>query len=167
MIPDQSSEKSHMAHRLSAVMTANILSAAVCSFFLILVSMPLAAPAKADLRVCNKSTSQVGISIGYRSETDWQTEGWWNLPSNACETLIPGPLNSRFYYLYMIDYDLGNEFSGPAIMCTDEKEFTILGIRDCIARGYERSGFQEIDTGDHQTWLVEIPPLERQESTSQ
>ena len=120
-------------------------------------------PAQADLRVCNKSTSQVGIAIGYRSEENWQTEGWWNLPGNACETLIPGPLNSRFYYLYMIDYDLGNEFTGPAIMCTDEKEFTIVGIRDCLARGFERSGFQEIDTGDHQTWLVEIPPVESQD----
>lgn len=118
---------------------------------------------RSDLRVCNKSTSQVGISIGYRSGDNWQTEGWWNLPGNACETLIPGPLNSRFYYLYMIDYDLGNEFTGPAIMCTDEQEFTIVGIRDCLARGFERNGFQEIDTGDHQTWLVEIPPIESQD----
>lgn len=155
-------------------MTCRLLTLKLCALYALCVWMLslsaiilfMPAAAHADLRICNKSSSQVGVSIGYRAETDWQTEGWWNLPPSACETILPGPLNSRFYYLYMIDYDLGNEFSGPAIMCTNEKEFTILGIKDCIARGFERSGFQEIDTGDHTTWLVEIPPLEQQDMTS-
>lgn len=115
-----------------------------------------AAPASAELRLCNKTESQVGVAIGYRDKTDWSTEGWWNLPAKTCETLIPGHLASRYYYVYAIDYDQGGEWGGRAFMCTREKEFTIRGIADCIARGYERTGFFEIDTGEQRSWTVQL-----------
>ena len=38
----------------------------------------------------------------------------------------------------------------------DDKEFTITGIEDCVARGYERSGFFEVDTGDQKSWTVQL-----------
>ena len=143
------------------------IAATLIALLGVVALLAVSAPAKADLRICNKSTSQVGVAIGFRASEDWQTEGWWNLPAASCETIIPGPLISRFYYLYAIDYDLGSEFTGSVIMCTDEKKFTIVGIQDCIARGYERNGFREIDTGDHQTWLVEIPALAPSEEGNQ
>ena len=58
-----------------------------------------ASPALADLRICNKTSSRVGISVGYKDDETWKTEGWWNLGPNSCETLLAGPLVSRFYYL--------------------------------------------------------------------
>lgn len=112
--------------------------------------------AKADLRLCNKTESQVGVAIGYREKADWITEGWWNLPANSCETLVPGPLVSRYYYIYAVDYDQFGEWGGRAYMCTREKEFTIHGIEDCVARGYERTGFFEIDTGEQSSWTVQL-----------
>lgn len=115
-----------------------------------------AEPARAELRLCNKTDSQVGIAVGYRNKVDWSTEGWWNLPANSCETLIPGQLASRYYYIYAIDYDQGGEWGGRAFMCTREKEFTISGIADCVARGYERTGFFEIDTGEQRSWTVQL-----------
>ena len=36
---------------------------------------------------------------------------------------------------------------GQAVMCIRDKEFTIRGIGDCLARGYDRTGFFEVDTG--------------------
>ncbi len=115
-----------------------------------------AAPAYADFRLCNKTVSRVGIAIGYKDKDDWVTEGWWNLPPDTCETLVPGPLISRFYYIYAIDYDQGGEWSGKAYMCTRENEFTIRGIADCVARGYEKTGFFEIDTGEQRSWTVQL-----------
>ncbi len=35
---------------------------------------------------------------------------------------------------------------GKSVMCTRNREFTIRGIEDCLARGYDRSGFFEVDT---------------------
>lgn len=113
-------------------------------------------PALADLRICNKSTSRVGISVGYKEDDAWKTEGWWNVAPNACETLLAGPLVARYYYLYAIDYDRGGEWSGRSFMCTQEKTFTIKGIDDCLKRGYERTGFFEIDTGEQRTWTVQL-----------
>ncbi|AXS41855.1 DUF1036 domain-containing protein [Breoghania sp. L-A4] len=122
----------------------------------IFLTFLFASPASAELRLCNKTDSQVGIAVGYRSKVEWSTEGWWNLPANSCETLIPGQLASRFYYIYAIDYDQGGEWGGRAFMCTREKEFTIAGIADCVARGYERTGFFEIDTGEQRSWTVQL-----------
>ena len=45
---------------------------------------------------------------------------------------------------------------GQAVMCTGDKEFTIRGIGDCLARGYDRTGFFEVDTGGQRAWTVEL-----------
>jgi len=39
-------------------------------------------------------------------------------------------------------------------MCTRDKEFTIRGIGDCLARGYGRTGLFEVDTG--RAWTVQL-----------
>ena len=127
--------------------------AALLTVFLSLFS---ASPAQAELRLCNKTESQVGVAIGYRENDDWVTEGWWNLPANSCETLVAGSLVSRFYYIYAVDYDQFGEWGGRAFMCTRGKEFTISGIEDCVARGFERTGFFEIDTGEQSSWTVQL-----------
>ena len=45
---------------------------------------------------------------------------------------------------------------GQAVMCTRYKEFTIRGIGDCLARGYDRTGFFEVDTGGQRAWTVQL-----------
>lgn len=129
-------------------MSALLLAVAATTF--------TAQPARAELRLCNKTESQVGVAIGYREDTEWVTEGWWNLPANSCETLVTGALVSRYYYIYAVDYDQFGEWGGRAFMCTREKEFTINGIEDCVARGFERTGFFEIDTGEQSSWTVQL-----------
>ena len=46
-------------------------------------------------------------------------------------------------------------------MCTRDKEFTIRGIGDCLARGYDRTGFFEVDTGEQRAWTVQLTETER------
>jgi uncharacterized membrane protein len=113
-------------------------------------------PAAADFRLCNNTSSRVGIAIGYKDNEGWTTEGWWNLPARTCETVLKGNLVARYYYVYAIDYDRGGEWMGQAYMCTRDKEFTIRGIGDCLARGYDRSGFFEVDTGEQRAWTVQL-----------
>lgn len=108
------------------------------------------------LRLCNQTGSRVGVAIGYRESRQWITEGWWNVARSTCETLVKGPLVSRFYYVYAVDYDQGGVWGGRAAMCTRDKMFTIRGIEDCVARGYERSGFFEVDTGEQRSWTVQL-----------
>jgi uncharacterized membrane protein len=115
-----------------------------------------AEPAAADFRLCNNTTSRVGISLGYKENEGWNTEGWWNLAARSCETLLRGALVARFYYIYAVDYDRGGEWAGQAFMCTRDKEFTIRGTDDCLARGFDRTGFFEVDTGEQPSWTVQL-----------
>src|SRR6195952_1798881 len=115
-----------------------------------------AVPAAADFRLCNNTASRVGIALGYKDSEGWTTEGWWNVSSRACETLLRGTLVARFYYIYALDYDRGGEWSGQAFMCSRDKEFTIKGTENCLARGFDRTGFFEVDTGEQRAWTVQL-----------
>ncbi|MCB1500773.1 MAG: DUF1036 domain-containing protein [Bauldia sp.] len=108
------------------------------------------------LRLCNKSGSRVGVAIGYKDGRRWTTEGWWNIAASTCETLMAGPLVSRYYYIYALDYDQGGAWGGKAMLCTRDKMFTIHGIEDCVARGFDRSGFFEVDTREQPSWTVQL-----------
>lgn len=120
------------------------------------VLLSLSAPARADMRICNATSGRVGVAIGYLDGPVWVTEGWFNLKPNRCDTIIRGRLGSRYFYVHAVDYDRGGDWSGPNILCTRDVEFSIRGPLDCYARGYERSGFIEIDTGQQADWTVEL-----------
>jgi uncharacterized membrane protein len=132
------------------------------AFFLAVLAAPTVA--QADFRLCNRTQSRVGVAVGYKDNDVWTTEGWWNVGANTCETLMRGPLVARFYYIYALDYDQGGEWAGQALMCTREKEFTIKGIEDCLARGFDRTGFFEVDTGDQRAWTVQLTDANEQPS---
>lgn len=116
--------------------------------------------ARADLRLCNQTNSKISVAIGYKGEENWRTEGWWNftpgVDENPCKVLLSGPLRSRFYYVYAIDISSGGEWAGAAKLCTHQKEFTIDGIKECIPRGYDQTGFFEVDTGKQESWTIQL-----------
>lgn len=76
-----------------------------------------------------------------------------------------GKLVARYYYIYAIDYDRGGEWSGQAFMCSRDKEFTIRGTEDCLARGYDRTGYFEVDTGEQRAWTVQLTDANEQPSS--
>lgn len=121
-------------------------------------------PAQADLRLCNNTGSRVGVALGYKDSEGWTTEGWWNISARSCETLLRGALVARYYYIYAVDYDRGGEWSGRAFMCSREKEFTIRGTENCLARGYDHTGFFEVDTGQQRSWTVQLTETAEQAS---
>jgi len=139
-----------IAWRCTTVIPAHAMAVA----FLLLTAF--AAPALADFRLCNNTGSRVGIALGYKDNDGWISEGWWNVPARTCETLLRGALVARYYYIYAVDYDRGGEWSGHAFMCSREKEFTIRGTDNCLARGYDRTGFFEVDTGEQRSWTVQL-----------
>ncbi len=130
-----------------------LLIAAIAAALLLALS---ARTAKADFRLCNNTGSRVGVALGYKDAEGWTTEGWWNVPSRTCETLLRGALVARYYYIYAVDYDRGGEWSGHAYMCSREKEFTIRGTDNCLARGFDRTGFFEVDTSEQRSWTVQL-----------
>jgi len=132
------------------------LAALALGIFTVLSLAASVRPAAADFRLCNNTGSRVGVAVGYKDADGWTTEGWWNLPSRTCETVLKGNLVARYYYVYAIDYDHGGEWTGRSFMCTRDKEFTIRGIGDCLAHGYDRTGFFEVDTAEQRAWTVQL-----------
>ncbi len=118
--------------------------------------------ARADLKLCNSTASRVGVAIGYQDPTGWATEGWWNIASQTCETLLKGAVPSRFVYVHAVDYDRGGEWGGKNDMCTADKSFAIRGVQECPKRGYKRSGFFEVDTGEAKEWTIRLTDPEGQ-----
>jgi uncharacterized membrane protein len=135
------------------ILRSGILAVLLCPMFLFLA---MGGSAKADMSVCNSTSSRVGVALGYRDQQGWVTEGWWNLKPNQCEKLLSGRLAARYYYVYGVDYDRGGEWAGSSFMCTGDKEFTIRGVENCLARGYDRTGFFEVDTGEQKDWRVQF-----------
>jgi uncharacterized membrane protein len=115
-----------------------------------------AGTAWADLKMCNNTSSRVGVAIGYKDKEGWASEGWWTIEPQKCLTLLKGALIARYYYVYAVDYEKGGSWGGKAMMCIRDKIFTIRGIDDCQARGYQKMGFFEVDTGEETDWTVSL-----------
>jgi len=112
--------------------------------------------AKADFRLCNDTKSLIGVALGYREKEKWITEGWWQIPADTCSSLIDGDLSAQFFYLYAEDADRGGQWRGDVFMCTDDREFRITGVQECFSRGFQKTGFFEIDTGNKDSWMVRL-----------
>jgi uncharacterized membrane protein len=141
---------------MSVVFRASGRRILLASAMLLLAGVAMPGEARADLKLCNSTSSRIGIAIGYKDTTGWVTEGWWNVASHSCETLLKGNLIARYYYVHAVDYDRGGEWRGPAQLCTDDKAFTIQGVDDCTGRGFKQTGFFEVDTNEEQTWTVRL-----------
>ena len=134
-----------------------------------------ALPAKADLKLCNNTTSSVNVAVGYKDKEGWASEGWWKAAPSACVKLLKGPLIARYYYVFAVDLDRtkGGSWGGKAMICTRDKIFTIRGLENCAERGYLKQGFFEVDTGDKIDWTVSLagdkttPPAAAADGTAQ
>lgn len=116
----------------------------------------LSGSASAELKLCNSTSSRIGVAIGYKDKDGWASEGWWNVDSQSCALLIQDKLRARFYYVYAFDYDKGGEWGGVIPMCTNDVEFTIKGIDNCDGRGFKKSNFFEVDTQEQTDWTVKL-----------
>lgn len=140
-----------------------IIAASIGTLF----ALSAGSPAHADFRVCNDTKSLVGVSLGYSLDGNWKTEGWWQVPGETCASILQGELNSRFYYIYAEDADRGGQWRGDIFMCTANKEFEIDGANECFERGFQKTGFFEIDTDNRDSWMVRLTETGQTQSSSE
>lgn len=107
----------------------------------------LAVPAHAGLTVCNKTAHPAKLALGRFNGTQWMSEGWWTVDSRHCTSVISAPLDARYYYLYATDGGPGSWDGSRAFCVSAADAFKIVGRADCAARGFDRKGFFEVDTG--------------------
>ncbi|HXL98525.1 MAG TPA: DUF1036 domain-containing protein [Rhizomicrobium sp.] len=114
-----------------------------------LVLLAGAAPAQAAFTLCNKTGHPAKVALGRFNGTDWGSEGWWTIAPGHCQTLVPGALDARYYYLYASDGGSGTWDGSHGFCVGTADKFAIVGRGDCGARGYARKGFYEVDTGEN------------------
>ena len=119
---------------------------AVLSVLLGVVAMPR--DAHAELNICNETDGRRSFAIAYKDRTKniWRSEGWWNVESGACKTVVKGDLKQRYYYYRAMEKGKGRNV-GKYRFCLTNEVFTIEGEKDCKARGYDSALFSVIDTG--------------------
>lgn len=94
----------------------------------------------------------VGVAIAHSNGMEWISEGWWNIPADGCSVLLQGGLKARYYYLHAVHYEVGGGWEGDRSFCTARRSFTITGRDECSGRGFEATGFFEVDTGESPDW---------------
>jgi len=114
------------------------------------------ASAQAGFKVCNKADLPAKVALGRFDGKTWRSEGWWTIRPGKCETLLSAPLDARYYYLYGTDGGSGTWNGGKGFCTASLGPFSILGRGGCAARGYDRKGFFEIDTGDRPDWTQSL-----------
>ncbi|HVV28651.1 MAG TPA: DUF1036 domain-containing protein [Rhizomicrobium sp.] len=116
----------------------------------------LAGPASAGFNVCNKSNLAARVALGRFDGTQWTSEGWWTIQPKACAGVLTGPLQARYYYLYATDGAAGT-WEGKTFFCVaPDARFRAAGRGNCAARGFDRRGFFEVDTGKNPNWTQSL-----------
>jgi uncharacterized membrane protein len=113
-------------------------------------------PAQAGFKVCNKAHMPAKVAFGHFDGKAWLSEGWWTILPQKCETLLSGPLDARYYYLYGTDGGSGTWDGGTGFCTAAVGPFAIAGRGRCAARGLDRKGFFEVDTSDHTNWIQSL-----------
>ena len=145
-------------------MTAFIRSTVLTLVMVLTTALLGSSLAHAELKLCNATPSRVGIAIGYQDNRGWATEGWWNISAQTCESLLKGPMPSRYIYVYAIDYERGGEWSGDHRMCVTDKSFSIRNAKNCEDRGYRTGKFYEVDTGQASQCTIRLADPDKEKS---
>ena len=133
-----------------------MLSGALKTLFAVAENYPNLKANENFLQLQQELHPGVGVAIGYKDREGWASEGWWTAEPQKCLTLLKGTLIARYYYVYAVDYDKGGSWGGKAMMCIRDKIFTIRGIDSCTERGYQKTGFFEVDTSEEADWTISL-----------
>jgi len=91
-------------------------------------------------QICNKMSETVEVVVGYAvSGGHLQSEGWWSLAPNGCETVINRSKTVDYTtgYLYAKTSKGGRPvINGDQSLCVQNKAFTIRRHQNCEGRNF-------------------------------
>ena len=109
-------------------------------------------PAMASFSVCNATGYPTLVAFGFFDGEEWSSQGWWRIDAEGCAELSSDPLVGRYDYLYAVHEEVGGSWNGNRSFCVGSDAFRIRGRSDCLAQGYDRKGFYQVDTRDATEW---------------
>lgn len=125
------------------------------------LSMTFAESAKAELKVCNKSSSTAYVAVAYETSNDtWLSEGWWRIAKGSCEVVVPGTLDG-YYYLYAGDEDENAIWKGKdkelSFCVKPDEDFKLTMTGDnCSGSGTKKRVFWELDLQGEKSFTQDL-----------
>jgi uncharacterized membrane protein len=118
-----------------------------------LLLVAYAAPAAAELKICNQTDLQLRVAIGAHTAQASEricTKGWYVVKARRCETVVKEPLRYRYYWLAIAKVKQADRDSQTLKLCVhrSKRRFASCASGACKQRHLKAATFRRIDTGE-------------------
>jgi uncharacterized membrane protein len=101
----------------------------------IAASVALAASARAELTLCNRTSYRMDVAIGLEKRANVETRGWFRLDPGQCRQALDGTLDADMVYVHARTPPVYGSaplpLSGQADFCIKNGDFDIANARSC------------------------------------
>jgi uncharacterized membrane protein len=120
-------------------------------------------PARAQLKLCNQTSSVVYAAVGIQQSTQITTRGWTRTIPGVCASIVNEPLSAAAYFVYarsaLSRTTQFRSWSGQFRLCTRDENFGLqmpLGAAACNADGAIMTPFANVATGGAKAWTMTL-----------
>src|SRR5215813_7697254 len=118
----------------------------------------LAAPAHADLQLCNRASYVVEAAIGIEDKGSAATRGWFRVDPGQCRSVMQGKVEAERMYVHARAFPVYGASpaaqAGHADLCIAEGTFLIAGARHCTKPGQRLVRFTEVKPSETEQGLT-------------
>ena len=132
---------------------------------LMAIGMCLAAlPARADYRLCNRTSYVLDAALAIESNGATATQGWFRILPGICTTILSGAWTGERYFLHTRTPDFYGEVPDPQsisrMFCIGRETFLIAGAENCDPQSGQLAPFSEVlPDRDAQTTTTELTDI--------
>lgn len=99
-----------------------------------------------QFELCNTSSSNISVAIGYHENGIWVSEGWFNIARNDCRTIMNinklSLIKNNNFYLHATGKEFGYSWKGDYAFCVQDAAFSIKNNDDVsCSYGQDRAYF--------------------------
>ena len=118
----------------------------------------LAAPARADLQICNRMSYVVETAIGIEDKGAATTRGWFQLDPGQCRTVMQGEVQAESLYLHARALAIYGASplpqGGHADLCVANDNFALASARICNRPGQKLARFTALKPSENEKGLT-------------
>jgi uncharacterized membrane protein len=108
------------------------------TIFTLILTAALAAPARADLQLCNRMSYVVETAIGVEDKGSAATRGWFRIDPGQCRVVLQGEVQAESLYVHARALPVYGASpmpqGGHADLCVGNDNFVLAGARTCTTR---------------------------------